>query len=59
MHAACKSAYGPHNCTLETKVSLGDWAFLHLAASDDEVATEQLTAIADVTFMPHNDLGIS
>ena len=32
----------------EKKISLADWAFHHhLADSDDEVATEQLTAVVD------------
>ena len=37
-----------HNCISETKVSLADWAFHHhLQNSDDDVATEQLTAVVD------------
>ena len=50
-----------HNRISETKVSLADWAFhRHLAQDfDDEVATEQLTAVVDVTFMPHDNLEIS
>ena len=39
---------------------LADWIFRnHLRDSDDEVATEQLTAVVDVMFMPHNDPEIS
>ena len=42
---------------------LADWTFRnHLRDSDDEVhrvATEQLIAIVDVMFMPHNDPVIS
>ena len=64
MHASWKS-YG-HNCISEIKVSLANWAFHHYYLdkdSDDEVATEQLTARVDeqvdVTFMPHDDPKIS
>ena len=45
-----------HNCISETKVSLTDWAFHHNFGkdSDDEVVTEQLTAVVDVTFKSHD-----
>ena len=40
--------------------SLADWAFHHhLTDSDVEVVTEQLTAVVDVTFIPHSNLEIS
>ena len=56
MHASQKSY---HNGILETKVSLADWAFHHHKYFDDEVATEQLIAVVDVTFTPHNNPEIS
>ena len=47
-----------HNCVSKTKTSLVDWDFHHNLAkikdSDDELSTEQLTALVDVTFMLHN-----
>ena len=54
MHASGKSY---HNHILETKIS-------HISLSlgkgfDDEVATEQLTAVVDFTFTPDNYLEIS
>ena len=39
------------------KQKLADWAIHHHLAND-EVATEQLTAVVDVIFMPHNYPGI-
>ena len=41
--------------------SFADWALSLLFGkdSDDEVATKQLTAIVDVTFMPHDNPEIS
>ena len=43
-----------HNYILETKTSLAIWAFIIICkGSDDKVATEQLTALVDVTFMLH------
>ena len=57
MHTSRKSY---NNRISETKVSLADWAFHHhLTDSDDEVATEQLTTVVDVTLMPHDNLEIS
>ena len=49
-----------HNHILETK-SL-DWLGFSPSFGkdfDDEAATEQLTAVVDVTFMPHDDPEIS
>ena len=55
-----------HNCILETKLSLADWAFHHHLARilmTKYIATEQLTAVVDarvdVTLMPHDDPEIS
>ena len=60
MHTLQKSYYIA-NCTSETKASLADWAFQHYLTniSDDDVATEQLTAVVDVRFMLHNNPEIS
>ena len=50
-----------HNHILETKISLADWTFSPSFGkdSDDKIATEQLTALVDVTFMPYNNPEIS
>ena len=57
MHASRKSY---HNRILETKPLWLIGLFTIFAkASDDEVATEQLTTVVDVTFMSHDNLEIS
>ena len=50
-----------HNRISKTTVPLADWAFSPSCGkdSDNEVATEQLTAVVDVTFMPNDNLKIS
>ena len=52
MHASRKSY---HNHILETKTPLADWAFHYICKDSDEVATEQLNAVVDVIFMPHDN----
>ena len=52
MHASWKSY---HHWISETKISLVDWTFFHynfVKESDGEGATEQLTAVVHVPFMP-------
>ena len=53
MHGSRKSY---HNHILETKVSFGllDFSPSFGKDSDDEVATKQLTAVVDVTFLPYD-----
>ena len=51
MHTSQKSY---HNCILEKR----SWALFSLSFgndSDDEIATEQLTTVVDVTFVPHGN----
>ena len=47
----------PHNYISETKVYFGLLGFSPSfgKVSDDEVATKQLTAVVDVTFLPHDN----
>ena len=60
MHAGSESWKSYHNHISEKYLLLADWIFRnHLRDSDDEVATEQLIAVVDVMFMPHNDPEIS
>ena len=50
-----------HNHVSETKVSFGQLGFSPSFGkdSDDEIATEQLTAVVDSTFLPHDNPEIS
>ena len=43
------------NCILEAYVPLADWAFHHHKDFNDEVATEHLSAVVAVRFMPHDN----
>ena len=59
MHASWISY---HNRISETKVPLANWAQFSSSFgkdSDDEVANEQLNAVVDVIFTPHDNLEIS
>ena len=60
MHAGSESQKSYHNHISEKYLLLADWTFRnHLRDSDDEVTIEQLTAVVDVMFIPHNDPKIS